>query len=252
MLAISDFLKSQPALTIICGHYGVGKTNLALNLVAAFRQTMTPEQQLTLVDMDIVNPYFRSSDSLAWLQSLQVRLLGPTLARSTLDNPSLAPGINEAFLNASAARPVIVDVGGDPDGARALARFAPVIAGRDYQMLYVANFNRPEVATAALSLAVMREIEAQAHLTVTALIGNTHLKQQSSVAQIIGTLPALYELAEVSRLPLAAIAVPAELLVEFKAALAVDEGSAAAPGLQEAMRDVPLLAVEPLVKTVWE
>jgi len=108
-------------LIVITGHYGVGKTNLALNLARDLRAVYP---RVTLVDLDIVNPYFRSSDSRAFLAQHDIALLGPSHAGGNLDTPSLAPGIDTAIETASASHAVVVDVGGDPDGARALGRFA--------------------------------------------------------------------------------------------------------------------------------
>jgi hypothetical protein len=197
-----------------------------------------------LIDLDVVNPYFRSSDSAGWLTERGVTMLGPSLARSSLDTPSLAPGINAAMTQASSERPVLIDVGGDPDGARALARFRSSIVSRPYQMVYVANFNRPEVASPDDSLAVLREIEAQSGLRATCLINNSHLKQLSSVQQTASTLAAMLALADASGLSVAAVAVPDWLAQEFSAWLASDSPPAA--------RGLPVLPLTTLVSTPWE
>ncbi|MDR2957472.1 MAG: hypothetical protein LBU61_04730 [Coriobacteriales bacterium] len=231
-------LKQAFPLTIITGHYGVGKTNLALNLAVSWAK---PDLSLSLIDLDIVNPYFRSSDSAAWLATQGVTLLGPSLAGSTLDTPALAPGIDETIRQASIRNPVLIDVGGDPDGARALARYTASIIRNEYHLVYLANFNRPEVATAAQALILLQAIEAQSHLRATAIIGNSHLKDESTVEQIISTVPELLELSRISGLPIAAITAPEGL------AAAIGQALAAGPGAE--------LAVLPLsiyVKTPWE
>ena len=236
-------------LVIITGHYGVGKTNLSLNLV---KRWIRPGIALTLVDLDIVNPYFRASDSQRWLADNSVRLLGPLMAGSSLDLPSLMPGIDDAIREASPSRPVVIDVGGDPDGARALARYAPVIAGRPYQLAYVANFKRPEVATAQQSLTLMRAIEWQSSLQATAIIGNSHLKQLSSVADIIDTVPALLELSRLSGLPVAAVTVPAALADDFTLELERFLEQQADGGSAPKTESLAVLPIDTMVKSSWE
>ncbi|MDR3315929.1 MAG: hypothetical protein LBS98_05590, partial [Coriobacteriales bacterium] len=122
-----NLFSGAPHLTLITGHYGAGKTNLALNVARGLRADY---ERVTLIDLDIVNPYFRCSDNLGFLQAFNIDLLGPVYGTDApnLDAPSLSPGIGEAMQQASEAHAVVVDVGGDPDGARALARYEPSIA----------------------------------------------------------------------------------------------------------------------------
>jgi len=212
------FVRRSPWLTIVVGHFGVGKTNFCLNLVEHLSAQET-RPALTLVDLDIINPYFRSSEAADLLEERGVRVLGPVHARFTLDTPSLSPGIDDTLREASKERLVVVDVGGDPDGARALARFAAAIRGRTYRMLYLANFKRPEVATPLMSLTVLRQIEEQSHLRVSGLVGNTHLKQSTEVDDIIAGLDGLQMLAELTDLPIIGITAPALLADTVRAAL---------------------------------
>jgi len=268
-------------LTIVVGHFGVGKTNFCLNLVAQAQGLRRGEESgggaavsagaagapgaaadpaLTLIDLDLINPYFRSSEAALELEAKGVRLLGPVFARTTLDTPSLAPGIDDALREASAAHPVVIDVGGDPDGARALARFAPIINSLPYRMLYLANFKRPEVADPQSALAVLRLIEEKSHIKVTGLIGNTHLKQESTVEDIMSGLDGLQALAELASLPVLGIAVPAKLADDVAAQLG-GQGSQASRGSQ-AIQGSPgspggfdsalLMPIQTLVGSPWE
>jgi len=238
--------KASP-LTIISGHYGVGKTNLSLNLAYRWLQYYPT---CTLIDLDIVNPYFRSSDYSAWLAAKGIKLLGPTLAGSTLDTPALAAGIDEAIQMASADHPVLIDVGGDPDGARALARYQNSVSHQDYRLIYVSNFHRPEVATVEKSLQLLRAIEAQSQLKAQAIIGNDHLKEFSTVEQIIANLPLLIELCSAAELPLLAITAPHNIAIDLEKALAdyVDKYPEAALLLE----GLPVIAMRKMVATSWE
>ncbi|MDR0350420.1 MAG: hypothetical protein LBH64_02580, partial [Coriobacteriales bacterium] len=157
-------------LTVITGHYGVGKTNLSLNLVRDLR-AVAP--RVTLVDLDIVNPYFRSTDNKAFLDACDIELLGPVHGASNLDTPSLSPGIDEAIRTAGPERVTLIDVGGDSDGARALGRYSAEIMARPHRVVFVVNLSRPETASAEDNLELLRRIEETSGLAVTELFGNT-------------------------------------------------------------------------------
>jgi hypothetical protein len=226
------------SLLIVAGHYGAGKTNLCLNLARDLRAS---EREVTLIDLDIVNPYFRSSDNLAYLQALGVSLLGPVHATNAtnLDTPSLQPGIDDAIRAAGGseavtatgesgialdkASAVLIDVGGDPDGARALGRYSTCIAAQLYQLLYVVNFNRPETAAPVLARENLRQIERTSGLRVTALVANTHLKQQTDVDGLLAALAPARELAVLAGVPLVAVTAPAELSEQMRVALAAQQ-----------------------------
>ena len=129
-------------VTVVTGHYGVGKTNFALNLAL---DAAAAGYRVTLADMDVVNPYFRSNEYRDLLEEAGVRLIAPVFghAGTSLDVPSvtgeLAVAAAEAYRDETGRTVVIVDAGGDDVGATALARFAPALAAGPYAMLYVVN-----------------------------------------------------------------------------------------------------------------
>lgn len=127
-------------LTIITGHYGTGKTELAVNLALSLAGEGA---RVALADLDNVNPYFRSRERRALLEEAGIRLIATSQACTDADIPSV-PAELLAILEDRTYRGVL-DIGGDPVGARVLARFQPKITGEDYQLLYVLNANRPEV-----------------------------------------------------------------------------------------------------------
>ena len=210
-------LVAAPWLTIITGHYGVGKTNLSLNLA---RDLRAEAQKVTLVDLDLVNPYFRTTDNRGFLEACDIRVLGPVYGASSLDTPSLTPGIDEAIVEASLEHAVVIDVGGDPEGARALGRFAEKITSRPYRMIHVVNLRRPETASVDDNIALLRAVEATSGLRVTSIAGNTHLKELSTAEDIVAAIVPTCDIAAVAGLPLSFVAVPRRLAVEVQAALA--------------------------------
>ncbi len=227
MMEIGAYTPRTPVV-VVCGHYGVGKTNFALNLAvdAAARGF-----KVTLADLDVVNPYFRSSDSRSLLEDKGVRVIAPIFAGTNLDSPSLSgaivPAIEQARLSwlpraagacgsggatsVNQSLPlelVIVDAGGDDVGATALGRFASAIASDHYEMLYVVNRNRNLTQQPADAVNVLYEIEAKSHLQATAVVNNTHLKQDTDEDIIKQGIPFAQTVADQAGLPLVCTTVP--------------------------------------------
>jgi len=225
-------LLSAPWLTIVTGHYGVGKTNLSLNIARDVRARVG---QVTLVDLDLVNPYFRTTDNRDFLDTHDIKVLGPVFGASSLDTPSLTPGIDEAIIEASASHAVVIDVGGDPEGARALGRFAASITSRPYQMIQVVNLSRPETLSVEENISLLRAIETTSGLRVTEIVGNTHLKELSTAEDIVAAIEPTCAIAAAAGLPLSFIAVPRRLAKEVVVALAESMLAEGAVVLAESM-----------------
>lgn len=181
---------------IICGHYGCGKTNLSLNLALSMAGK---GEAVTLVDLDIVNPYFRSSDYLSLLEERGVRLIAPRYSRSTLDIPALPAEIAATF---EMPGRVILDVGGDDAGATALGRFSRYIGELDYDMLYVVNKNRPLTGDSEHAAALLGEIQTASRLKATGVANNTHLMGETTEETVLAGIPFAEETARQLGLPL--------------------------------------------------
>lgn len=126
-------------LTLFAGHYGSGKTNLAVNYALALRRS---GKKVRIADLDIVNPYFRTKDSAEELAAAGIELVSPTYANTNLDIPALPQEIYGLFERRDSC--AVIDVGGDDAGAYALGRFAPLILEEnDYEMIFTVNFYRP-------------------------------------------------------------------------------------------------------------
>ena len=166
-------------ISIVTGHYGTGKTEFSVNLALALA---AEGASVMLADLDIVNPYFRSRERRSLLEEAGVRLISSSQACSDADVPSL-PAALLAILENRDIRGVL-DIGGDPVGARVLARFQPKIVQEDYQLIYVLNANRPEVRTAEAAVRYLRGIEATTGLTCTGIVNNTHLCGETTEEEI--------------------------------------------------------------------
>lgn len=183
-------------ITIICGHYGCGKTNLALNLALEAAEA----GPVTLVDMDVVNPYFRSSDYRHILKESGVRLIAPVFAGTTLDTPTLPPEIQSVF--APKAGQVFIDAGGDDVGATALGGLSAGLDRAGYRMLYVINRYRVQSQSPDDCAALLGEIESASRLKATGIVNNSHLGTETAWEDVESALPFAKATAKATGLPL--------------------------------------------------
>ena len=198
-------------ITLFCGHYGSGKTNIAVNYAFALKRE---GRAVAIADLDIVNPYFRTKDSEQELTEAGIDVISLPFANSNVDLPSLP---SEVYgLVQQKDRAVIMDIGGDDRGAYALGRFAPYIREEnDFDLFYVVNFYRPLTQTAQDALAVLREIEAAAGLPFTAIINNSNLGAETIPEDVTATYCKTEELCALCGLPLAFTSVDEHIAENF-------------------------------------
>jgi hypothetical protein len=197
--------------TIICGHYGCGKTNLSINLAVS---AAAKGRQVTLVDFDIVNPYFRSSDYVAFLEGKGVKVVAPVFAGASVDLPMIAPEVSSVFDSKGC---VIIDVGGDGAGAAVLGRYADKVQSIDYDMLYIVNMRRALSTTAEEAVELLWEIEAASRLKATAIVNNTHLMGETTPGVITGSFGFAAEVSAATGLAIRSTVVPSFLAGRFSA-----------------------------------
>jgi len=186
-------------VTILTGHYGSGKTSIAVQYALRLREA---GNAVSVCDLDIVNPYFRSTDHRAELEAAGVCLVTSQFAGSNLDIPALPKELYSAIADKSGY--AVLDVGGDDRGAVALGRYVPDLVDEgDYEMLFVANFYRPQTKTAEDAMQVLREVEAACGLRATALVNNSNLGLETSAADVLGTLDRMERFATMAGLPIA-------------------------------------------------
>lgn len=184
-------------VTLFAGHYGSGKTNIAVNYALYLR---SQGLEVSIGDLDVVNPYFRTKDSEEELEKAGIRVISLPFANSSVDLPSLPA---EAYaLVQDKSRYAVLDIGGDDRGAYALGRYRPyILEENDYDMLFVTNFFRPLTRTASEAYEVLREIEEACRIKFTGIVNNTNLGEETTPEMILSSLSEIDKLCEMTGLP---------------------------------------------------
>lgn len=195
-------------VTLFAGHYGSGKTSVAVNFALMLKRY---ERDVAIADLDIVNPYFRTKDSLDVLTSAGIRLISSEYAGSNVDIPALPP---EAYAVVEDKRlHAVIDVGGDDRGATALGRYAPyLLAENDYELLFVVNRFRPLTADAQSTFGILREIEAACKMRLTSIVNNSNLGVETTAEDILGSVQYAESISRLSGLPVKMTSVREDLV----------------------------------------
>ncbi|NLW21989.1 MAG: ATP-binding protein [Tissierellia bacterium] len=167
-------------LRIIVGHYGSGKTEFSINYAVKLANM---DRKVALVDLDVVNLYFRSREKAKELEKLGIRVIGSSIKASAVDIPAISAEILAPVQDTS--YDAIVDVGGDPTGARSLSFYKEYLIEGQYDMFFVLNANRPETQTVGKVIEYIRRIEATARAQVTGIINNTHMLKNTTVEDVL-------------------------------------------------------------------
>ena len=185
-------------VTLFAGHYGSGKTNIAVNYALYLRSL---GKDTVIGDLDIVNPYFRTLDSEKELGEAGIHIICSRFANSSLDLPSLPPELYS--LTDDRTKTAVLDIGGDDRGAFVLGRLAPRLREEnDYDMLMVVNKFRPLTRTAEDVLEIKGEIESAGGIAFTGIVNNSNLGAQTTAQDVIGSEDYIREVCEKCGLPL--------------------------------------------------
>jgi hypothetical protein len=218
-------------IVVIVGNYGSGKTEVAINLALACRRRVPG---VRVVDLDLVNPYFRTREARDLLHAHDIDIVLPPAPYLHADLPILSPAVAGAIRDAGPL--TILDVGGDDVGATVLAALADAFRGRKVEMLQVVNPHRPHTESVEGCLAMRREIETASRMTVTGWIGNAHLMEATSPQTILAGYRFAADVSRASGLPLAFVTAPAPLVA----------------ALPETGIDCPVLPIQRRLTPPWQ
>ena len=191
-------MSSEKRITLLCGHYGSGKTNVAVNLALRLRER---HDRVAVADLDIVNPYFRTLDSRDDFAHAGIRLICSAFANSNVDLPAMPQDLYA--ITDDRTLHVIADIGGDDRGALALGRLAPaILEENDFEMLFVINRFRPLTPDAPSTMEVLREIEAACGIPFTGIVNNSNLGCETTPETVLSSLSYAEEVSRLSGLPI--------------------------------------------------
>lgn len=190
-------MNKDKRIRIIIGHYGSGKTEFSLNYALKLNEL---GKKVAIADLDVVNLYFRSREKASLLEEKGIKIIGASIKGNALDLPAISGEVLTPLQDKS--YDTILDVGGDPAGARALGRYHEYFVEGQYDMFFVLNLNRPETGTVQKALEFIRQIEDTSRAKVTGIINNTHLLKSTTIEDVLKGYELSLELSELTSIPL--------------------------------------------------
>ena len=201
-------LSNLSKISIVTGHYGCGKTNFAVNIAMMLANM---GEKVTIVDLDIVNPYFRTADFAGIFDNANITLMKPQFANTNLDIPSINFDLTSLLKREGK---IIIDVGGDDAGAIALGRYMDILTKMDsVTVYYLFNKYRYLTQDSTDALDLMREIENAAKIKVDALINTSNLGEETTADDIRATFAVMNEISQQSGLGIAFTVAKKDMLV---------------------------------------
>lgn len=197
-------------VTIFAGHYGSGKTNIAVNFALWLKKKFN---NVVIVDLDIVNPYFRTKDSMAMMKNSGIKLISSRYANSNVDVPAMPGEVNAIFDSPESY--AVIDVGGDDRGAYALGRYYGKFLQNEVTAFLVVNMYRPLSRDPEATIKIKDEIEAAGRITFTGIINNSNLGHATTAEDILASIPYAEEISKQTQLPIVMTTVQRALATEL-------------------------------------
>jgi len=205
-------IQPKASLIIIAGNYGSGKTEVCVNFAKHLRKLGV--DNIKLVDLDIVNPYFRSREAREDLEKNGIKVLSPKGDKHYGELPIISPQIKAEIISGHSM--LILDVGGDDVGARVLSSLFDAILGKKYEFLVVLNTNRPFTEDVSGCLKMIESLEKSSRLEMTGIVSNTHMIDETTLETIKNGLKVIENVAEKRKIPIRFVSVNSEILNEVK------------------------------------
>jgi len=199
-------------VVLLAGHYGSGKTNIAVNLAFSLKKF---RDRVAVADIDIVNPYFRSKDSMQELQAAGIRMIASEYAGTNVDVPALPQEVYSIIDDRELT--AVIDLGGDDRGALAMGRWRDaILEENNYEMLFVINRFRPLTSDPESTIEVMNEIEAASGMRFTAVVNNSNIGNETTAGDVLSSMDYANEVCRMANLPLKMTTVHESLYEELR------------------------------------
>ena len=202
-------------IIVLIGNFGSGKTELALH----FALEAAKKGKTELIDLDMVNTYFRLSERRKLVEDAGIRLISPNYVLTNVESLSLPPEVSSAFHMDWDT--VVFDVGGDGAGATALGRFHSEfmeLQPGQLEVLNVINVRRPMSGTAEKIVSLQKELERNARLQVTGFINNTNLQHETTAEELEDGYRILRDVSEQTGIPVVYTAGTNDVIKQFLSA----------------------------------
>lgn len=184
---------------IFTGHFGSGKTEVALNYALERRQA---GYSVIIIDLDTVNPYFRTKDAEKILADQGIKLIASKFASTNIDMPIIPEEVMSVF---GSDNIIIFDIGGDEDGAYPLGQYSDFIQSHGYEMHLVTNLKRPLTSNAEAFVDLIKNIEKACRLRITDIWNNTNIGYLTDVNTINSSYSEIRRLSELTLLPIGCV-----------------------------------------------
>lgn len=182
---------------LITGHYGSGKTSFAVNLALTLKKSF---KNICVVDLDTVNPYYRTSDYKDIFKQNEIKLISPVFANTNLDIPAITANIDAVIQDDDTF--VILDIGGDDAGAIALGRYNKILKQHGYDLIYIFNKYRYLTQNAEDTVGLLREIEQSSRLKATYLVNNSNLGHETTLDDVKNSVNYQKDIENITKIPL--------------------------------------------------
>jgi len=203
---LQSIKKEESRITVFAGHYGSGKTNIAVSYALDLRKR---HERVAIADLDIVNPYFRTKDGEAALAEAGIEMISSVYANTNVEAPAMPSDAVRLFDDKALYG--VIDLGGDDRGAYAMGRYAERLAAEDAQILFVLNRFRPLTQDVKAAIEVLREVEAAARFRFTGLVNNSNLGAETTRETVLSSLAYADEVAAAAGLPVVYTTAKADL-----------------------------------------
>lgn len=229
-MVMEDYIMFDKRINIFTGHFGSGKTEVAVNYAVKLSELY---DKTSIVDLDIVNPYFRTTDARENLEKRGIWVVTPMYANTNVDVPALPPEVNTLFEKKDYR--VVLDIGGDDLGARVVSRYRDEIIEDDYELFFVVNTRRPMTDTLEKIEAMFYEIESSSRLKITKIINNTNILHETTEEVILEGHKLLEKIAQKYDVPIGFVS-------GMKDRLKLLEGKIS----------IPLLGMDKMIRLPWD